>query len=1067
MSVTAVVVAADQGYLEHTLVALREQHRMPERVILADASGAGAAEAIESSVAAAELGDLVEVVGVGEAKNFGEAIRRALDLVAEVDSEWLWLLHDDSPPDPAALAELLSATAASRAVGIAGCKQVDFDSPSRLLSAGVRYTRAGRRLAEVEPGEIDQGQYDDREDVYAVGTAGMLIRASTWGVLGGTDPALGPFLDGAELSRRVRLAGERVIVVPAAKVRHARAGLWHGPHRREGSIDGANSFLARRLATLHFRLITINAAALVFVALAMLLAAPVRALWRLASDDLSLALDEIRAPLIALTRLGAIFRSRRAIARGSTASRKVLRPLYATRAQVRRLWWHRWRAHRVQRRRQLAPSELEIAERRAIATRRRATLTGVVLALGALGAILIPKVFAGSAFTFPALIGGGLSGIDDSYRELWERAFSAWAPAGDGAPVPTHPFGLVLAVLATLTGSPFGVSAHAAVNILLALALPFAGISMWFAAGAVTRSVLLRGWAAVAWAFLPVLSLGLNHGRIASIVAHLLLPLLGLALARAFGVDQRDVIRSGMVDAGQGPSRRAIPVVSRPSGVGSAGAAAAAGLALAAICASAPILLPGLGVLLIVIAIAAPRGRGRLLLVGGPTIVLFIPQAVHAGRHGWANLFLSPGHAPINLSPFTGESEHWVTKLPWHVASGWAQWPAHTAIAAVAAAALGAIALVGLFRAGGAGKTVRWGWLLTGIGLLTAVGAQHLLRSPQYDWLGSFQRLPEWAGPGASLAAGGLILAVIATVSGARPALSAHSLGWRHGVVGLGVLALVAVVAAGGVNTGATLLAEPQWQARTTEPLPALARQTVTGTERSRVLMIAPSGETVAAELWRANGPQFLDPQRPSADPQDDASQSLQELVAELSVGAADEPGPRLAEHAIGLVLLPSPDSAVAEVDPLAREEFAAALDGVADLERVTENESGTLWRVTSLASRAQITAGKESVEVPSGMNRIDTALPDLAALPEDDPATLTLAERADSRWRATLDGKPLRSLDVGWQQAFEIPAGASGELTVEYAPTLHRAWRIAAIAVIGLWFVLSLPVRRRPEVEA
>src|SRR5699024_2691921 len=249
---------------------------------------------------------------------------------------------------------------------------------------------------------------------------------------------------------------------------------------------------------------------------------------------------------------------------------------------------------------------------------------------------------------------------------------------------------------------------------------------------------------------------------------------------------------------------------------------------------------------------------------------------------------------------------------------------------------------------------------------------------------------------------------------------------------------------------------EPQWQARTTEPLPALARQTVTGSDRSRVLMIAPSGETVAAQLWRANGPQFLDPPRPSADPQDDAPQSLQELVAELSAGAADEPGPplgehasrpRLAEHAVGLVLLPSSDSAVAEVDSLAREEFAAALDGVADLERVTENESGTLWRVTSLASRAQITAGKESVEVPSGMNRINTTLPDLADLPEDDPATLMLAERADSRWRATLDGAPLRSLDVGWQQAFEIPAGASGELTVEYAPTLHRAWRIAAIA--------------------
>src|SRR5699024_12814832 len=99
--------------------------------------------------------------------NSGAACGGVLDLDKELAPEWLWPLHDDSPPDPTALAELLSATAASRAVGIAGCTQLDSASPSRLLSAGVRYTRAGRRLAEVESGELDQGQYDDREDVYA------------------------------------------------------------------------------------------------------------------------------------------------------------------------------------------------------------------------------------------------------------------------------------------------------------------------------------------------------------------------------------------------------------------------------------------------------------------------------------------------------------------------------------------------------------------------------------------------------------------------------------------------------------------------------------------------------------------------------------------------------------------------------------------------------------------------------------------------------------------------------------------------------------------------------------
>ena len=67
-------------------------------------------------------------------------------------------------------------------------------------------SRLGRRMTGDEPGEVDQGQHDGREDVLAVGLAGALVRRDVWDELGGTAPGLGPFGDGLDLSRRARLA---------------------------------------------------------------------------------------------------------------------------------------------------------------------------------------------------------------------------------------------------------------------------------------------------------------------------------------------------------------------------------------------------------------------------------------------------------------------------------------------------------------------------------------------------------------------------------------------------------------------------------------------------------------------------------------------------------------------------------------------------------------------------------------------------------------------------------------------------------------------------------------------
>ncbi|MBX6391432.1 MAG: glycosyltransferase family 2 protein, partial [Frankia sp.] len=71
----------------------------------------------------------------------------------------------------------------------------------------------------------------------------------------------------------------------------------------------------------------------------------------------------------------------------------------------------------------------------------------------------------------------------------------------------------------------------------------------------------------------------------------------------------------------------------------------------------------------------------------------------------------------------------------------------------------------------------------------------------------------------------------------------------------------------------------------------------------------------------------------------------------------------------------------------------------------------------------------------------------------------LVLAEPADPGWRATLAGQPLPPVAAwGWAQAFELPAGTSGEVQVRYDHGPHRALVLAGAAAAGLLVLLAVP---------
>ncbi|AKU16222.1 glycosyltransferase [Luteipulveratus mongoliensis] len=132
--------------------------------------------------------------------------------------EWFWLLHEDTAPDPDALDALTRVVGRSERIGIAGCKVVELRDRDQIVNVGLDVTRTGRHVGSTMLGEPDQGQYDDRHDVLAVSSAGMLIRRDVYLSLGGFDPAFDGDGDGLDLCWRTHLMGHQVVVVPQARV---------------------------------------------------------------------------------------------------------------------------------------------------------------------------------------------------------------------------------------------------------------------------------------------------------------------------------------------------------------------------------------------------------------------------------------------------------------------------------------------------------------------------------------------------------------------------------------------------------------------------------------------------------------------------------------------------------------------------------------------------------------------------------------------------------------------------------------------------------------------------------
>ncbi|MGA4540278.1 glycosyltransferase [Uniformispora flossi] len=1044
--VTAILVAHDGArWLPGTLTGILGQERPVQRVVAVDTGSTDATpRLLEDALGPAS------VMSADRRTSFGAAIAEAVRTVPFADEaslpygidgyapgadpygpdafggddylsprsgelvEWLWLLHDDSEPAPDALHLLLRAADELPSAGVLGPKIRSWYDRRQLLEVGTTIARSGRRWTGLERREQDQGQHDAVRGVLSVGSAGMLVRRDVWEQLGGFDKRLAFGRDDTDFGWRANAAGHRVVVVPEAVVLHAEAAT-----RERRPIDCAPNHPHRvdRAGAVYTLLANATGKTLPLVWLRLFFGTFLRALGYLVGKLPRMALDEFLGVYKVLLRPDAIIAGRHKRSRTRVAADAEFRDLFPPRGAgirhaVDTLFGNisrRVEPEGARARQSVLESGPTSEDADDLHVENFARLRAVVQRPGialAAGLVLVTLLAARDVLSGGDLVGGALLPAPDSAADLWHRFTESWHGVGLGGNDAAPPYLALVAGLGTLL---FG-SASAAVSVLLIGSVPLAGISAYLSGRKLVPNKPVRAWAAAAYALMPVATGAIAAGRLGTAVVLVLAPIVARGLAVTAGL------------GGQPGTWRA---------------AWATALAVAAATAFVPlswVFVVVLAVAALPAAVLAGRlGAGlvlRLAVVVVVPLVLLMPWT--PAMFGGDRLFLEPGLTPDGLAE-RGTSPVGLLLLD---PGGPGTLPA------VFGAGLLLAALAALLR-DSRRTAVLAGWAAATVGLIGAVAISRMEVTAPADG----HAVAAWPGLATVVVGLGYLAAAAVGAEDARARVAASSFGWRQpaAVVVAAVAALTPVAAAGWW----------MWQgadgpvSRKDGPyVPAFVASDNSTADRARTLVLRTDpGGAVRSVLVRGSGVYLGDP---DVAPEAKKAKVFDDYVAAFlsGTGSADTAG--LSDFAVRYVLVQAP------ADPA----LVARLDGTPGLVRKSSEHGTPLWRVEGTNARAVIeNPDGASFPLSSTDDGVSTRID-----PGPDGRVLRLAERADSGWKATLDGKPLtvRKGDAGdWGQQFTLPAGG-GRLSVTHESGGRGMWLAAEGLLLLVVVVLALPARRR-----
>ena len=346
-------------------------------------------------------------------------------------------------------------------------------------------------------------------------------------------------------------------------------------------------------------------------------------------------------------------------------------------------------------------------------------------------------------------------------------------------------------------------------------------------------------------------------------------------------------------------------------------------------------------------------------------------------------------------------------------------------VSAVVAGVAWLAALLGMIRRPTAAAP---GFLVAAVGLLAAVVLTRLVVVVPPGVQARPQALP-WL----ILMLGGLFFAAARGLSGLAVELRQRTLGVWH----VGVLALTGVVIAA-VGVGAVWWA---WDGTSglhrteSASLPPFVRVAMTSGTPVRTLAIARASGEIRWALLEGDLPRLGEDERGLAGTQEPQRALAASVVNRLLTGSADDGlSPDLARLGVGYVWLNGSDP-----------DLRTAIGNVPGLGAGTGDDQGATWPVPNSAiaivdgDGVRITGDGQAVPGGSVVRR------------------LVLAQPADPRWQATVDGRPLAPLELpDGRQAFQL-GGETGMLKLQLAGG-SPAWPWLQLGALVLLVILAAP---------
>ncbi|WP_133754522.1 glycosyltransferase [Naumannella halotolerans] len=1014
-TVTAVLVAHNgEEWLPAALHGLQSQTVRPSAVIAVDA---GSTDATPELLQAARADGIVDEIRTGSDAGFGLAVAEGLES-EPAPSDWIWLLHDDAVPGPEALAELLTAALTEgRTADLLGpmlLRPNQAGRPAEITGFGESLSNSARRDTGLEPGEIDQHQRGSRE-VLGLSTCGLLVRRRVFDELDGLDSELGLFRDGVAFGWRANLAGHRALAVPTAKITHLQAG--HAGLRDSWVIGDHPRATERALS-----MIVVNShrsgLAAVGSSIRLVLACVLRSLGYLLGKDPSAAADEWRAArhYLGSREIVTALRERSGEDSASSSDRQRTRSLRPARFaalglavdSAGRAIGRRWRALAGEG----ASSSLDeltgdaYSDHGDNARPAWQNPTAITFAL-----LIGLSLVAGRLLIGPGLLTGPY--LLPSQPDL-SAAFDAYLEPIPGAPFQAASPWIGLTALASLVtvGQP-----ELLITVLVFGSVGLAFLSAWLLAKRLFSSRLVRWLAPLAYGLLlPMLGV-LNQASVATVVVAVLLPALGAAGHDLISADERLRER---------PDSRRIDAF-RPAFAG--------GLVLLVLTTVVPSLFL-LGVLgAAILCWLAPQTWRRVLVALGIPLILLFP---------WIpSLLVFPGRfftGPDAAQALSAEGGFDPSVLLGQLAGGSPWW-----LGAVFFGLLWLAALIGsLLRFSTA---VAVGWLLSVVGIAMAVllAGAVVAVGPTGD-----QARPEalvwlFVGFAGALVAGAAGLAgafggLARSDGGRRAAGGAYPIGGVAAKITLTVVAVGLLAGSGwwlvGSMTGPV-------DRRAGSALPAFITNAMQSDAGVRTLSLDLRGEQVRWALLEDAGYRLGSADRGyvfGADPQFEALTAS--VTARLLAGSDDALLSDLNQLGVAYLWVQG-----------GSEEQLAQIGNVPGLGTGSSDEVARIWTVPSSAARAEVISGEVSVPVGRAGAEI---------LPGDQDRVLVLAEPADPRWQAFLDGAELAPVqgDNG-RPTFAVGA-AGGQLSYRLTDNGYGFVAVAQLIGLLLVVVMALPALRR-----